>query len=770
MEPPKRSDEPVFQAFVVSVALFNSGILCGWLVGLLSGSDSNIVDILAGIFTLVLVSIGVSVLGYRYLRDHYELSFYLAGRKPVVSDETPHGLPPHSPASPPNVDDGKESESVAGYPAPAPQLALPGSAAMTEEDIFTVTIREGNGPGMDEVENAENDVRRIMEDGRPEEIESVIHGHFRLHSIMNPDLLWAGELLQLRLSAAALAVDRARQAAEAMEDFQAAMPAQPAGTDGNALMATPKSPAGPRSIVAKDPAGEELWAKLDQTMAQLSDAQEHIHSLEYDNQQLVMKGEEMNKQLEALQAYKLMQNEYQNKVLSQATEQQGDIAALRASLEDITQAQDALRTQRFDVVMESGSYTLIAPNLLKKVKQMASAENVAKIQDLHDATVMCNRVLKEVETFLFLSVYAARLQSFSSSEGANGEVPNSGLTYFAASPNEADLVGNSLSQEECHMTFQCCHKRKVIFVQDISAIEGIHFWRPKPPGQTVFGAMLMMPMSAEKGSPALGVLVVDSINREHKAISPQEKEAMMEVADVLSMLLVAGAKAQDNTQKQMIIAMDSKPEGWAGIMMQRMDLLYLKSRLESVLSGNGPEMRACIAEMLTYKPPPRNVVAICTSLLILTKAENVVEPLVQWLGKVTVPTHDDMAGKLWTNIVQKALIDCSSKLGSMMQSVEWRLNSKVETDFETAESLLATINLPSDITRVFNSSNIFRYIYPWLKCTLTLRHLSGMVTMDSIDQLTSDEQDKSLHEELSDASSKILDMVEARMAQDKVVY
>eukprot|EP00854_Cymbomonas_tetramitiformis_P001460 gene1460-2083_t len=769
MEPPKRSEEPAYQAFVVSVALFNCGIFCGWLVGLLSGADSNIVDILAGVFTLVVVSIGASVLGYRYLREHYELSFYLAGRKPVVSDETPHGLlTPHSPTSPPDVDAVKETDSVAGYPAPAPQLALPGSAALTEEDIFTVTIRDGNGPGMDEVENAENDVRKIMEDGRPEEIESVIHGHFRLHNIMNPDLLWGKSSPPSQ--GFVQAVDRARQAAEAMEEFQAAIPAQPVGTDGNALMAPPRSPAGPRPIIAKDPAGEELWAKLDHTMAQLSDAHEHIQSLEHDNQKLVNKGVEMNKQLEALQAYKLMQTEYQTKVLSQATDQQGDIAALRSSLQDMTQAQDALRTQRFDVVMESGSYTLIAPNLLKKVKKMTSAENVAKIQDLHDATTMCNRVLKEVETFLFLSVYAARLQSFSSSEGANGEVPNSGLTYFAASPNEADLVGMTVPEQECHLTFQCCHKRKVILVQDLSAVQEIHYWKPKPPGQPVKGGVLMMPMSAEKGLPALGVLVVDSINREHKAISPEEKAALMEVGDLLSTLLVAGAKAQDNTQKQMIIAMDAKPSGWAGIMMQRMDLLYLKSRLESVLSGNGPEMRACIAEMLTYKPPPRNVVAICTSLLIITKADNVVDPLIQWLGKVTVPTHDDMAGKLWINIVQKALTDCSSKLGSMMQAVEWRLNSKVETDFETAESLLETINLPSDITRVFNSSNIFRYIYPWLKCTLTLRRLAGMVTMDTIDQLTSDEQEESLNEDLSDASSKILDMVEARLVQDNVVY
>jgi hypothetical protein len=55
-------------------------------------------------------------------------------------------------------------------------------------------------------------------DGSPEDIGRIVNRYIHLLAEIQPDLLWAAELLQLRLSAASNAVLRARQQAEAMEE------------------------------------------------------------------------------------------------------------------------------------------------------------------------------------------------------------------------------------------------------------------------------------------------------------------------------------------------------------------------------------------------------------------------------------------------------------------------------------------------------------------------------------------------------------------------
>jgi hypothetical protein len=55
-------------------------------------------------------------------------------------------------------------------------------------------------------------------DGSPEDIGRIVNRYIHLLAEIQPDLLWAAELLQLRLSAASNAVVRARQQAEAMEE------------------------------------------------------------------------------------------------------------------------------------------------------------------------------------------------------------------------------------------------------------------------------------------------------------------------------------------------------------------------------------------------------------------------------------------------------------------------------------------------------------------------------------------------------------------------
>jgi hypothetical protein len=71
---------------------------------------------------------------------------------------------------------------------------------------------------VEDITEAENKIRAVMEDGSPEDIGRIVNRFIHLLAEIQPDLLWAAELLQLRLSAASNAVLRARQHAEAMEE------------------------------------------------------------------------------------------------------------------------------------------------------------------------------------------------------------------------------------------------------------------------------------------------------------------------------------------------------------------------------------------------------------------------------------------------------------------------------------------------------------------------------------------------------------------------
>jgi hypothetical protein len=123
---------------------------------------------------------------YKLLRSRYGFSFFLLGQE--QTEQEPEEVP----------DTNSENALQSAQAYESGEATLPGAieGMQDEHDLVDIAIQ---GPSDEDVVVAENEIRRVLEEGRAEEIKTVLTKYVKLVSLIQPDLLWASELVHMRL-------------------------------------------------------------------------------------------------------------------------------------------------------------------------------------------------------------------------------------------------------------------------------------------------------------------------------------------------------------------------------------------------------------------------------------------------------------------------------------------------------------------------------------------------------------------------------------------
>mmetsp|Transcript_9710 Transcript_9710/g.18290 ORF Transcript_9710/g.18290 Transcript_9710/m.18290 type:complete len:786 (+) Transcript_9710:229-2586(+) len=700
----KQSD-PALRSLTITVVTLNAGLVTGWTVGVVTGQANDMTAVLAGVIAVIIFSIASTLAWYFMLRTRYGLSFYLLGQ------ELPGSLEEDSV----HVDMEGAAAGKTGSQVTASLATLPGAADAREEEDDDeeahMHIRmEDEGPREEDILHAENRIRQAMEDGAASEIGKVVRRFAHLLAAIQPDLLWAAELLQLRLAAATLAVERAREQAEAVEaahTLGGGLPTFSARRQMRITTAGSEDAAGP----VVNGGREALADTVDKYVLQLHDIESSTEKARQEKRDLLKQMDALRMAVEQLKIYRLVQK---------------DELAVAARIGGA-------------VVLQESSSRLKgrepAAALRLSLASATSDRYMNSIADLCDASKLCENSLHQIETFLDVSAYAARFPSVQRSGGdvpESDRIPEPALTYFVAGATERGLVHKPLLRDKCILTYGAAQSNKTLHITALTqAKPKVHFWFGAAGKKA--GHLLLVPISMGPNEPVLGILVVDTIAKSRKTnefcpITHEEKATVQFAAQRMAECLTRSREAASQTQAALLEAINRETEGKAGKKLQHMELLRQKSRLDTILSDGSPEARACLVEIRGVKQPPRDVLAVACAALALLRSGHELEG--DWshasLESSLLPSSPQACAAFWVDTVQKRLLEFHDNLIVALQAVDYRAADDQQRRFEMAAAYLDTVSSYG----VAKGYALVAFLLPWMRCTVALHQI--VVTVSNV--------------------------------------